>query len=117
MDKKVLMSFLFGCILIRLSFVFLSYSINTKYLPLLGYLALLPAFGFLFLFVTGKRNKGFETGGKIIWWKNLRPLHALLYLSFAYFAIRKNPRSYIFLLVDVLLGLIAFTIYHTMLEK
>ena len=56
--QKRFLLFLGGCIPIRLLFVFVAWSISIKYLPLLGYIALLPAIGFLYLFVSGKRQTG-----------------------------------------------------------
>ena len=39
-------------------------------------------------------------------------VHALMYGLFAYNAINKNPNSWVFLLIDVILGLISFLIFH-----
>lgn len=114
--KRILL-FLFGCILVRSLFVVISYKIDLNYLPYLGYLALLPAIGFLYIYFTGARKVGPETFGKKIWWNDLRPVHAILYFLFSYNAIQKNKNSYKFLLADVILGLTAFTIYHTFLYK
>lgn len=110
--KRILL-FLFGCILTRFLFVLISYKIDIKYLPYLGYLALLPAIGFLYIYITGSRKEGPETFGKRIWWNHLRPVHAILYFLFAYYSIKKNKNSYKLLLTDVILGLIAFITYHT----
>ena len=41
--------FIFGCIGSRIIFTFVAKYINVKYLPYLGYLALLPAFGFSYI--------------------------------------------------------------------
>ena len=104
--------FLIGCIGLRSLFVVIAKYINTRYLKYLGYLALLPATGFLYIFLTGSRKTGPETMGEKIWWNNLRPLHSLLYFLFAYAAINSNKQAWIYLLVDVLLGLIGFLIHH-----
>ena len=116
-ETKRILLFLFGCILVRSSLVLITYKIDINYLPYFGYLALLPAIGFLYIYFTGARKKGPETFGQKIWWNNLRPIHAILYLLFSYNAIQKNKNSYKFLLTDVILGLTAFTIYHTFLYK
>ena len=55
---------------------------------------------------------GSETFGEKIWWNDLRPVHAMLYFLFAYNAIIGNQQSWIYLLADVLLGLISFLIHH-----
>ena len=110
--QKRFMAFLFGCITVRSLFVWISYKISPKYLPYLGFLALFPALGFLFIFFGGYRKTGGETFGQKIWWNDLRPIHAALYLCFTYLAINKNKKSFIPLLIDVIIGLIAFLMYH-----
>ena len=82
--KKRILLFLFGCIGVRSLFVIIAKYTDTKYLPYLGYLALLPALGFIYIFLSGTRKTGPETFGNKIWWNNLRPIHATLYILFAY---------------------------------
>jgi hypothetical protein len=112
-QQRILM-FLIGCIGVRSLFVIIAKYINTNYLKYLGYLALLPAIGFMYIFLTGSRKTGAETFGEKIWWNNLRPIHSILYFLFAYNAIIGNKQSWIYLLVDVLFGLISFLIHHYM---
>ena len=112
LTKQRFLLFIFGCILTRVIFVIIAKYINIKYLPILGYLALLPSFGFIYIYLTNSRKTGIETGGEKIWWSNLRPLHGILYLLFAYNAINKNPNSWIYLLIDVVFGLLSFIVYH-----
>ena len=69
----------------------------------MGYLALVMAAGFIYIFLTGSRKTGMETFGDKIWWNDLRPVHALMYGLFAYNAINKNQKAWIFLLIDVTL--------------
>jgi hypothetical protein len=104
--------FLIGCIGTRTLFVIIAKYIDTKYLKYLGYIALLPAIGFIYIYLTGSRKTGAETFGEKIWWNNLRPAHSILYFLFAYNAIIGNKQSWIFLLADVLIGLISFLIHH-----
>lgn len=111
LQQRFLM-FLIGCIGFRSLLVIIAKYINTKYLKYLGYLALLPAIGFVYIFLTGSRKTGMETFGEKIWWNNLRPIHATLYFLFAYNAIKGNKQSWIYLLVDVLFGLTSFLIHH-----
>ena len=110
--KRILL-FLFGCIGTRLALVYIAKTISLQYLPVLGYVALLPAIGFMYFFISGTRQTGAEVFGDKIWWNNLRPVHAALYGLFAYNAINKNPNAWMFLLVDVLVGLIAFVRQHS----
>ena len=112
LQQRFLM-FLIGCIGVRSLFVVIAKYIDTKYLKYLGYLALLPAIGFMYIYVTGSRKTGAEVFGEEIWWNNLRPVHSILYFLFAYNAIIGNNQSWIYLLIDVLIGLISFLIHHS----
>jgi hypothetical protein len=111
LQQRFLM-FLIGCIGTRSLFVIIAKNINAKYLKYLGYLALLPAIGFMYIYLTGARKTGAEVFGEKIWWNNLRPIHSILYFLFAYNAIIGNKQSWIYLLVDVLFGLISFLVHH-----
>jgi hypothetical protein len=110
--QKRFLLFLIGCIGLRSLFVIIAKNIDIKFLPYLGYLALLPIFGFIYIFATDSRKTGVEVFGDKIWWNNLRPLHALLYGLFAYNAIIGNTRAWIYLFVDVLFGVFSFLIFH-----
>ena len=107
LQQRFLM-FLIGCIGVRSLFVIVAKYIHTEYLKYLGYLAVLPAIGFMVIYVTGSRKTGAEVFGENIWWNNLRPIHSLLYFLFAYNAIMKNKNAYVFLLLDVIFGLTSF---------
>jgi len=111
LQQRCLM-FLIGCIGTRSLFVIVAKYINTEYLKYLGYLALLPAIGFMYIYLSGSRKTGLEVFGEKIWWNDLRPVHSILYFLFAYNAIAGNKESWIFLLIDVLIGLTSFIIHH-----
>jgi hypothetical protein len=113
LQQRFLM-FLVGCIGTRSLFVILAKYINTNYLKYLGYLALLPAIGFMYIYLTGSRKTGMEVFGEKIWWNDLRPVHSILYFLFAYNAIIGNNQAWIYLLVDVMIGLISFLVHHSM---
>ena len=104
--------FLFGCILVRFLFAYVAKIIDKKYLPYIGYLALLTGFGFSYIYLNGLRKTGQEVLGSKIWWNMLRPLHAMLYFLFAYYAINQDNRAYIYLVIDVIIGLLSFLTYH-----
>jgi hypothetical protein len=112
--QKRFLLFLFGCIGSRTAIVFIAKNATKKYLKYLGYLALLPAIGFIYLFLTGTRKTGAEVFGDKIWWNNLRPLHSLLYFLFAYNAIYGNTNAWKYILADVIIGLISFLYFHYM---
>jgi hypothetical protein len=106
--QKRFLLFLIGCIGTRSLFVYVAKSVDTTYLRYMGYLALLPAIGFFYIFFTGSRQTGAEVFGSKIWWNDLRPIHGLLYLLFAFNAIMGNKYAWIYLLVDVIFGLLSF---------
>ena len=110
--QKRFLLFLIGCIGMRTLFVFIAKNTSVSYLPYLGYLALLPAVGFIYIYLTGSRKTGQEVFGEKIWWNDLRPLHSLLYFLFAYNAIQRNKNSWVYLLIDVVFGLFSFLIFH-----
>ena len=105
--------FLFGCIAARVIFVLIAKYIDSKYLPYLGALALLTSVSFLIIYFSGLRKTGPETFGKKIWWNNLRPVHATMYLIFAVLAFNKNKNSWVPLAIDVIIGFLAFINYHS----
>ena len=110
--QKRFLLFLIGCIGTRSLFVYLAKNMNKQFLQYMGYLALLPAIGFFYIYFTNSRKTGAEVFGDKIWWNQLRPIHGSLYALFAYNAINGNPNAYIYLLVDVLIGLIGFLVFH-----
>ena len=110
--QKRFLLFLFGCIGTRTLLVYLAKNANKTYLRYMGYLAILPAIGFFYLFITDSRKTGPEVFGDKIWWNNLRPIHGLMYALFAYHAINGNDFAWIYLLIDVIIGLISFLFFH-----
>lgn len=110
--QKRFLLFLFGCIPTRLAITYLAKISPIEYLPILGYIALIPALGFIYLYFSGIRQSGPETFGDKIWWNNLRPIHAIFYLLFAYNAVNKVRTAWLYLMYDVIVGLSSFLIFH-----
>ena len=104
-------AFLIGCIGLRIILALLAKNADSKTLWYMGLFALIPAFGFLFLFTFNLRKTGFEAGGNI-WWKNWRPIHGLLYLLFAVLAIKGFKESWTILAIDVSLGFLLWYIRY-----
>jgi hypothetical protein len=103
-----LLAFLIGCIGTRLWFVHLAKTVSPEHLKIMGWMALIIATGFIYLFLINGRQTGAEAGGKI-WWTELRPLHGCLYLLFALLAIKgRTQTAWKVLLLDVTIGLIAW---------
>jgi hypothetical protein len=112
--QKRFLLFLFGCIGTRSLLVYIAKNLSKQNLFYLGWLTLIPAVGFMYIFLTGTRPTGAEVFGDKIWWNDLRPLHSLLYFVFSYNAIMGNMNAWIYLLVDVIIGLIFFLSHHYM---
>jgi hypothetical protein len=110
--QKRFLLFLFGCIPTRLILAYVAKVIPLLYLPIMGIVTLIMAIGFIYIYFTGSRTSGPETFGDKIWWNNLRPVHAMFYLIFSYYAINKIRSGWVFLLYDVILGLLSFLIFH-----
>ena len=110
--------FLFLCIVIRSFLIYISYKLknNSKYLKIMGLILLFPAFGFLYIYFTNKRKTGKEVFGGKIWWNDLRPIHGIIYILFSLFSLVNNKtmnnNAWLFLLIDVILGLSCFLVYH-----
>ena len=112
--QKRFLLFLIGCIGARTLLVYFAKNADSTNLQYMGYLATLPAIGFFYLYLSGSRKTGGEVFGDKIWWNDLRPIHGLLYFLFAYNAINGNKSAWIYLLIDVIIGLISFTTFHYM---
>ena len=110
-QKRFLM-FLGGCIPLRLLLVYIAKNIPLEYLPYMGIVTLLPAFGFIYLYLSGQRTVGLETQGAPIWWAPFRIIHGLLYLAFSIYALNRVRTAYRILAVDVILGLGLFLWHH-----
>ena len=104
--------FLVGCIGTRILFTVISLFASGVLLKLLGIVALTFVIGWIYIIFIGKRDTGGEVLGGKIWWKNLRPFHALLWGLFSYLAITGNRNAWIVLLFDTIFGLSAFLIFH-----
>ena len=104
--------FIFGCIGSRLAITIVSAFASNILLKILGIIALIPVFGWLYIMFIGKRDTGLEVFCDKIWWKDLRLIHTLLWAAFSYMAINGNRKAWIVLFIDTLFGLLAFLMHH-----
>jgi hypothetical protein len=108
--KRTLL-FLIGCMGSRLALVWVAYK-YPKLLRPLGFMALVIAFGFMYIYMNGLRKTGAEVFGERIWWNDLRPVHSLLWGTFAYMAINNmHEHAWKVLLLDVSIGFTAY-VHH-----
>ena len=115
--QKRFLLFLFGCIGLRLLLVYVAKNYEqfaNKHIikQLLLIFTITVSIGFFTIFFTGIRKTGQETLGDKIWWNNLRPLHGFLYLLFALLFFQNKSYAWMILLIDVLVGLVSFLIFH-----
>jgi hypothetical protein len=111
-EQKKLALFLIGCMGTRLLLVYMATVLSMKGLKYMGYIALLPAIGFMYIYLTGSRPTGPEVFGEKIWWNSLRPIHSIFYVLFAYNAIQGNKNAWIYLFMDVLFGFTGFIVHR-----
>lgn len=105
MNSKLL--FLLGCLPVRLLLALFAYKVDEKYLPFLSVFLFAIGFSFIYLYVTNSRLKAPEAGGET-WWKNLRPVHGMLYIIAGLYSLKKNRASALILVIDAVFGLGAF---------
>ena len=113
-SQKRLALFLGGCIPVRLFITWVASRAANGGLQIMGVIALCVSFGFAYIWATGARKTGAEVFGAPIWWDNLRPIHAVLWATFAVMAISGNRSAWVVLLFDTLFGLAAFTAHRLM---
>ena len=107
MERKAL--FLFGCMGSRLTITWLAYKYPELTLRPLGIMALIIASGFAYIYANGLRKTGIETFGERIWWNELRPVHAVLWGTFAIMALNDmRADAWKVLLLDVIIGFTAW---------
>ena len=108
-ERKRILLFLVLCIGIRLILALIPLYLSKKWLPYFGLVILIISLSFLYLYFTNGRLKAPEGGGKT-WWAKYRLIHGLLYLTAAIYLLEKERIASIPLFIDVILGLILFTL-------
>ena len=99
--------FAFGCIPTRLAAVYVAKTYK-KILPYMAPIAVAIAVGFMVIYLFKLRETGAETFGEKIWWNHLRPVHSLLYGTFAYMAMYHPESAWVPLMIDLLIGTAAW---------
>lgn len=104
-------AFLLGCIGVRAGLTAWAAVASPEVLRGLGFFALVPVAGWLWIMLVSGRDRGLEAPGGRIWWQALRPLHAALWGTFAALAISGNRHAWTVLAADTTLGLAAWSFY------
>lgn len=107
--------FLVGCIGSRAALAYAAHAAASPAAPawalrVMGLGGLAISVAFFAIFFMGWRTTGREVFGDKIWWDDLRPVHAGLYLAFAALALRGRRGAWVPLAIDVTVGLTAFLI-------
>tara|TARA_Y100000389_G_scaffold203691_1_gene253054 strand:- start:3550 stop:3924 length:375 start_codon:yes stop_codon:yes gene_type:complete len=109
-SKRRVQLFVFVClplrILIALGLLFAAYKKLDKLQRAAAVFFLLGGFGFMFRFFTYDEAQRGGAGGKV-WWNGWRPVHAVLFWSYAATVFAGSPRiAPLFIVMDTLLGLL-----------
>ena len=104
MDTKRTLEFLIGCMGSRVALVWLAYA----YPHILRPMALCISSGFMYIWANGLRQNPAETGGEKVWWNDMRPVHSVLWGTFAYMAFNGSPNAWKVLALDVTIGFSAW---------
>lgn len=99
--------FLFGCMGTRLGLVWIAKN-KPELLKPMALLAACISIGFMYIWANGLRKTGPETFGEQIWWNDLRPVHSLLWATFAVMAYQGSENAWKVLLLDVIIGFSAW---------
>jgi hypothetical protein len=102
-NRKLL--FIFGCVLIRIFFIYIAKKASRNQLRLLSIPALIIGISFIYQSIKNKKKGAF---GGDTWWSSLRSIHSFLWIIFAILAFNKIKKAYIVLIIDLSIGIIAF---------
>ena len=94
------------CLLVRFLLAYIAKTVPSI-LSYMAIIAMLISIGFSMIYLFDLRPTGIEANGRI-WWNNFRPLHAIMYASFAYLAIYNKDKAWIALFLDAILGTAIF---------
>ena len=97
--------FLFGCIGFRLLISIIIKNTSTKYLPIYSFITIIPALGFILIYLFNLRKKKGAFNNNV-WWNKLRPIHGIMYLLFSIYAFKKETFAWRILFLDGILGLL-----------
>jgi hypothetical protein len=94
------------CVPVRLAIAVVVCLFPNRWLPFAGAVALIGAIGLIFRTLTYSPAQLSFFKHKV-YWNNLRPVHAFMWLVFAFLAFEQDPRAKIIPFIDVVFGAIA----------
>jgi len=116
-SKRILL-FLIGCMGTQISLALLAKNGSDDILYNMGIISLFFAITSIYMIFNDERKTGTKViSGAIVWWNYLRPVHAILYFLFAYYAINKKKNAWKILLINTLISFFAWYLhYYTSVE-
>ena len=110
--QRRIILFLSACIAARCGLVLLARFGSPRVLTYLAIFALMVSIGLMYQYLVNPKKPGVFGGQP--WWNDLRPVHSLIYLTFAIFVLvlKKPEKAYLMLLLDVLIGFSAFIVHY-----
>lgn len=124
-SKQRILTFLFGCILLRSILVYLAYYFkenkHTHLMNLLVVVCFLIGLSMILIYFgigkesADKQLQNWKDDDPVMWWNDLRPVHGFLYILFALLTYLGYDNTWVILLLDVIIGLSAWIIHHRFL--
>jgi len=121
-SNRRILTFLFGCILVRSILVYLAYYLqkNKKTFLLNLHISICFLIGLSMIriyFGINKENADkqlqvWEDDDPVLWWNDLRIVHGSLYILFSILTAFGIENTWIILLLDTIIGLCAWAIHH-----
>lgn len=107
--------FLYGCIPSRILLIASPHFVKNHEAirKLLSCIFIAIGLGFLIIYIFDLRKTGIETGGRKIWWNEIRQVHGILYLVAGILLFNREYESVkIILAIDIIIGIIIWKNYH-----
>lgn len=120
-SKERIATFLFLCIGIRILLTYFIYWIEKNKQDflriLMGIVGLIISFSFIYIYLFGSERADqqleiWNDQDNKVWWNNFRVVHGIFYFLFAMYALTNTKGSYVFLGVDVSVGLLLWFSHH-----
>lgn len=125
-SQERILTFLFGCILLRSILVYLAYYFKENkhqyFLYLLSAVCFLIGLSMVLIYFgigresADKQLLGWKDDDPVLWWNDLRIIHGFLFILFAILTSLNYNNTWIILLIDTLIGISAWRIHHKFLE-
>ena len=110
--NKRFVYFLGLCIPARIILALIAKYLPLKYLQLMGLFTFIAGCWFIFAYIVKPYSYSKVITSTKVWWRDIRLIHGITYLLFSYLAINRNKKAWIVLLIDAIIGFLAFFTHH-----